>query len=308
MQKLLRPPLLTGLRPAAKLAPVKRVRTYHEVEGSDASALGSQVAAQAQRVAARLATVRHVAVVMSGKGGVGKSFVAAGLATALARRSWRVGVLDGDLHAPTAARMLGASRGRLAVGETGVAPATTAEGIRVMSSDLLLEDGAPLKWREPQGPGFVWRGALEAGMLREFLSDVAWGELDLLLVDLPPGTERFDALRDLVPRLAGALVVTIPSEASYQAVKRALGASAGVSILGVIENMSGQRCASCRAVVPLFGGNAGDRLAAETGSRVIARIPFDPALQVALEGGGLAAAAEALSPAADAVASRLRAS
>jgi ATP-binding protein involved in chromosome partitioning len=288
---------------------VKHIRTYHEVGGDDRSGLTSQVNAQRDRVAARLATVRHVAAVMSGKGGVGKSFVTAGLATALAREGRRIGVLDGDLHAPTAARMLDTAPGRLVVHADGVSPAAASFGVHVMSSDLLLAEGAPLRWRDPGHERFVWRGALEAGMLREFLADVAWGRLDLLLVDLPPGTDRLEALVELVPGLAGVVVVTIPSEASFRAVRRAVEAARGhgVPVLGVVENMAGYRCARCDVPGPLFEGDAGERLAQETGSAVLSRVPFDPRIQAAVDKGALGAAADALAPAAGALYARLEA-
>jgi ATP-binding protein involved in chromosome partitioning len=288
---------------------VKRIRTYHELGDADRSHLAAQVGAQHERVTRRLAAVRHVVAVMSGKGGVGKSFVTAGLAAALARDDRSVGVLDADLHGPTAARMLGAAREPLEVGDDGVAPARAGSGVRVMSSDLLLADGASLRWREPGHERFVWRGALEAGMLREFLADVRWGALDLLLVDLPPGTERLDALVELVPRLAGAVVVTIPSEASYRAVRRAVEAArAGeVRVLGIVENMAGYRCGACDTTGPLFAGDAGERLADETGAPVLARIPFDPRVPAAVDRGAVSLAAEALRAGAEALLGRLEA-
>ena len=283
----------------------RRVRTYHEVTDPDRSGLGAQVGAQRERVRLRLASVSRVIAVMSGKGGVGKSFVTAALASILARRGARIGVLDADLHGPTTARMLGAA-GPLAVTEDGVRPAVAADGVRVMSSDLLLPEDAPLAWREPSGDGFIWRGALEAGMLREFLGDVIWGELDLLLVDLPPGTERLSALIELVPGLAGVLAVTIPADASRRAVGRALETARrrGVRVLGVVENMAGYACPSCGKVAPLFAGDAARVLSQSSGSPVLASIPFDPAAQAAADAGRPAArgaAAAALAMLADAV-------
>jgi ATP-binding protein involved in chromosome partitioning len=176
-----------------------------------------------------------------------------------------------------------------------------------MSSDLLLEETAPLAWREPGRERFVWRGTLVAGMLREFLADVAWGALDVLLVDMPPGSERLDTLAELVPGLAGAVVVTIPSDASYRAVRRAVEAArAGrIPLLGIVENMAGYRCGSCRADGPLFAGDAGERLARDTASPLFARVPFDPAMQVLVDQGDVAPAAAALGTAADALATRL---
>jgi len=288
---------------------MKRVRTYHEVSGADRSALATQVGAQRERVRARLASVRHVVAVMSGKGGVGKSFVTAGLAAALVRAGRSVGVLDGDLHGPTAARMLGASAAPLVVAGDAVEAALAPSGVRVMSSDLLLGEGAPLRFREPSHERFVWRGTLESGMLREFLGDVRWGDLDALLVDLPPGTDRLLALVDFVPRLAGVVVVTIPSSASYRAVRRAVGVARGASVpvLGVVENMSGYRCGECGSTGPLFAGDAGERLAAEAGAPLLARVPFEPRAQEATDAGSIEAAGEMLEAAAGTLFNRLEA-
>lgn len=278
------------------------MRTYNDLDGADRSGLLSQVVAQREKVRARLQSVARVIAVMSGKGGVGKSFVTAALAQALARSGLAVGVLDADLHGPTTAKMLGAE-GPLEVTEGGVNPAVTGEGVRVMSSDLLLPEDAPLSWREPGGDGFIWRGSLEAGMLREFLADVAWGDLDVLLVDLPPGTERLSALMDFVPDLTGILVVTIPADASRRAVARALEVAKrhGAKILGVVENMAGYACPSCGKVEPLFKGDAAKALAESSGSKVLASIPFDPSQQGADEGriGSDGAAAEAIARVAD---------
>ena len=287
--------------------PARRLRTYSELTGDDRSNLPGQVTAQRERVAQRLAAVRHVVAVVSGKGGVGKSLVSAGLAAALASAGRAVGLLDADLHGPTAARMLGVRAGRLVVGDKAVEPPRAGCGVRVMSSDLLLEEGAPLSWREPDRDGFVWRGTLAAGMLREFLADVAWGALDLLLVDMPPGSERLDTLADLVPDLAGVVVVTIPSDASYRAVARAVEAARGrkLELLGVIENMSGYRCDGCQTAGPLFAGDAGERLARATGAPLLARVAFDPLVQASVDAGDTAPAAEALAPAAGRLLGRL---
>jgi ATP-binding protein involved in chromosome partitioning len=251
-------------------------RTYHEVQGEDRSALLAQVREQRRRVAARLAEIRHVVAVMSGKGGVGKSYLTAALALGLAPRVTRgVGVVDADLKSPTVARMLGAA-GPLAVSSEGVRPAMGKAGVRVISSDFLLEDGRPLRWREPAHERFVWRGTLEAGMLREFLSDVLWGSLDLLLIDLPPGADGVADVAELAPSLRGALAVTLPTDESYQSVRRAMTSAreGGLRLLGVIENMSGYRCASCDHVEPLFVGAAGSRLAEEFDVPLLARVPF----------------------------------
>jgi ATP-binding protein involved in chromosome partitioning len=253
-------------------------RTYHQVAGEDRSRLGEQVGAQRARVTERLRTVRHVVAVISGKGGVGKSFVTSTLALGAAAAGYRVGVLDADLKAPTVPSMLGAS-GPLKVDDEGVHPATGRDGVRVVSTDFLLADGAPLAWRSEVGDAAVWRGLLEAGTLREFMSDVVWGELDLLLVDMPPDSDRLDDLVDLAPSLAGAVAVTIPSEESRRAVRRAIrrALDSGVRLLGIVENMSGRACLECGAVQPLFPGDAGASLADEFRVPLLRRIQFGAA-------------------------------
>lgn len=252
-------------------------RTYFDVTGPDASHLGEQVGEQRARVAARLALVERVVVVLSGKGGVGKSYVTAALAVALARRSLDVGVVDADLQSPTIARLLGArTDGPLSVHDDGVSPAIGRDGIRVMSTDLLLDDGRALRWTSNAGEEHVWRGASETAVLREFLADVRWDALDALLIDMPPDAGRLGDVATLVPNIAGAIAVTIPTAESERSVARALDAArtAGVPILGIVENMSGYACRTCDAVGPLFSGDAGSRLATAHAIPLLARLPF----------------------------------
>lgn len=254
------------------------IRTYRDLTDPAGSGIIEQIEAQRRRVAERLAHVRRTVAVMSGKGGVGKSFVTAALARAWVERGRRVGVLDADLHGPTAARLLAVPPLPLVVEADGVRPALGAHGVRVMSMDLLLGDGAPLRWKEPGSEAFVWRGTLEAGALREFLGDVLWGELDVLLIDLPPGTQRLSDLHELVPTLSGVLAVTIPSEESRLAVRRSLELARDMKLrlLGVVENMAGYRCTECGKVGPLFSGTAGEALAGEFGVPLLGRLPFNP--------------------------------
>ena len=221
--------------------------------------------------------VRRVVAVVSGKGGVGKTYVTASLARAMAGRQATTGVLDADLQSPTIARML-AARGPLRITSDGVAPAIAADGVRVISTDLLLDDGMPLAWRSGAAESHVWRGAAEAGVLREFLADVAWGALDLLLIDMPPDASRLTDLATLIREKLAVIAVTIPSDESARSVQRALTTArdAGVRILGVVENMSGYACGSCSTIGPLFSGDAGARLAAAFDVPLLARLPFVP--------------------------------
>jgi ATP-binding protein involved in chromosome partitioning len=266
----------------------RRIRTYAEVGDGGGGDILAQVGAQAARVTERLAAIDHVIAVASGKGGVGKSLVSANLAAALAARGRRVGVLDGDLNGPSTAAMLGAARTPLRVTETGVEPATSSSGCRVMSMDLLLATAdAPVRWREPAVGGFVWQSTLETGALRELLADTAWGALDYLLIDLPPGTDKIARLLSLVARPAALLLVTTPATAATAVVARSvtLARDAGLADVALVSNMDGYACPRCGAETPLFPAGGGAALAARTGVPLWATIPFDPAFGRATDTG-----------------------
>ena len=262
-------------------------RTYHEVSGADRSDLPGQLAAQVERIAVRLQSVSRVLGVMSGKGGVGKSLVAAGMAGALGLRGERVGLLDADLASPTVLRMCGIAPRPMEVMEGGVRPLRSASGLAVMSLDAVLADGAPLEWSGPSDAAFAWRGAQERSALRELLGDVEWGELDWLVVDLPPGTDRLLDLADLTGGKLSVLTVTIPSEASRASVARALSSAADrrIHVLGIVENMSGYLCTACGEPGPLLPGNAAETLAAAFGIQLLGHIPFDPEVAARAEIG-----------------------
>jgi len=244
------------------------IRTYHELTEADRSGLPEQIGAQRKRVAERLAGVGRVIAVMSGKGGVGKSYVTAHLARALAGSGRSVGVLDADLNGPTIPRLLGIDHVPLPTPHDAVAPAISAEGVKCISMGMLIEDGAPLAFKGPSAESFVWRGAMEAAALRELLGDVAWGTLDVLLLDLPPGMQRYVELCDILGAPPAVLTVTIPTPESRDAVRRAMRAAVdrGSRLLGIVENMVGSQ----------FVGSAGDDLAAEFGTPVLARVLWYP--------------------------------
>lgn len=237
------------------------MRTYHQLTDPDRSGLADQIGAQRRRVAEQLAGVKRIEAVMSGKGGVGKSYVTAHLARALARRGSAVGVLDADLNGPTIPGLLQAA-------PTPQPPAVGLDGVKCVSMGHFLDEGAPLAFTGPASESFVWRGALEASALRELLGDVVWGELDVLLLDLPPGMQRYLELCDILGNPPAVLTVTIPTPESRDAVRRAMRAAAdrGSELLGIVENMVGGE----------LKGSAADELAAEFGLTVLARIPWHP--------------------------------
>ncbi len=259
---------------------------------SDTSQVAAQLRAHRAALEARLAQVRHVVAVMSGKGGVGKSAVTANLAAALAADGARVGALDADLSGQSLALLLGVRAQRLALTDGGVRPAIGAADVRVMSMDLWMRgDASPLTWDHVGGLAadtFVWRGLVEANALRELAADTAWGALDYLLVDLPPGTDRFDTTWRILPRLDAVVAVTTPSEVSLLVVRKAIRGvqTAGAPLGGLVVNMAGARCADCGALVPLFGPvGAAEIMAAEMGTSVLGAVPFDAALNAACESG-----------------------
>jgi ATP-binding protein involved in chromosome partitioning len=244
------------------------MRTYHQLTDPDRSGLADQIGAQRRRVAEQLGAVRRIIAVMSGKGGVGKSYVTAHLARALARGGQAVGVLDADLNGPTIPGLLGASTAPRLTHDARPRPVDGHDGVQFVSMGQFLEDGAPLAFQGPTAESFVWRGAMEASALRELLGDVAWGSLDVLLVDLPPGMQRYLELCDILGRPPAVLTVTIPTPESRDAVRRAMRAAVerGSVLLGIIENMVGGE----------LKGAAADELAQEFGIPVLARIPWHP--------------------------------
>jgi len=257
------------------------MKTYHDIAGDGGSDIAGQVAGREAQLRARLASVAHTLAIVSGKGGVGKSTVTANLAAALAMQGHRVGVLDADLNGPCMARMLGVQGQTLKLGADGVEPALGPLGVKLASMDLLLpHTAAPVEWHAPApGHSHAWRGAIEATALGEFLADTVWGELDFLLVDLPPGPERVAGLHGVLPQCDGLIVVTIPSQVAQLTVQRSivLARRLKARLLGIVENMSGYLCPHCGSGQRLFPVE-GESQRAVPGVPVLAIIPFDPQL------------------------------
>jgi ATP-binding protein involved in chromosome partitioning len=204
------------------------------------------------------------------------------LATAAAMAGATVGILDADLNGPSIAKMTSVHGQKLVMSPEGVHPVQGPAGIQIMSMDLLLPDEAtPVLWQAPrQSDTYLWRSSIEATALREFLSDTVWGALDILFLDLAPGTDRIATIAGLLPELTGVILVTIPSEVSHMVVRKSLvlARELKVPILGLIENMSGYYCQSCQVIGELFRPGQGPLLAREFGIRFLGEIPFDPRL------------------------------
>ena len=222
--------------------------------------------------------IKHKIVVMSGKGGVGKSMTTVNLALALGRQGHKVGIIDVDLNGPCVPRMMGIFGKGLEVTPDGARPPEGPFGIKVASMDFLLNDAAPVRWKGPMDLSPVWLGLMEMNVIREFLADILWGDLDYLLADLPPGAaaDKPPVIAGFLPDLAGAVVVTTPSEVASNVVQKSIGYATelGITVLGVVENMSQYRCPSCGAENELFDGNT-EGMCEALNLPLLGRIPFD---------------------------------
>jgi len=216
--------------------------------------------------------VRHVILVLSGKGGVGKSTVSVNLAYALANKGNNVGLLDLDFHGPNIPKMLGIEDLRPAVLKKTIEPVHVTGNLAVMSMAFLLPDtSTPV----------IWRGPMKMGAIQQFLADVNWGSLDYLVVDLPPGTgDEALTIAQLAPNVRGAVIVTTPQDvAVLDAIKAAkFIEKLDLPVLGVIENMSGMVCPHCGGAVDLFGIGGGRKAAEDLGVPFLGAIPLDPAM------------------------------
>ena len=243
------------------------------------SAARKTTADQAPSPAQQMSQVNRVIGVMSGKGGVGKSLVAALLAVAMREAGYTVGVLDADITGPSIPKMFGL-QGRLEGSEMGLLPVTTASGIRVISLNLLLD--------QPDDP-VIWRGPLLANTVKQFWEQVVWGDLDALVVDLPPGTSDVPLTVMQSLPLAGIIVVSTPQELAGMIVSKAIRmvGMLKVRVLGLVENMTHLVCPHCGERVDLFGHNEGPKAAQEASVPVLASLPVDPQLSDACDRGGI---------------------
>jgi ATP-binding protein involved in chromosome partitioning len=226
-----------------------------------------------------LSQVGHVVAVSSGKGGVGKSMVAANLAAGLAKAGLRVGLLDADIYGPNIPLMFGVHRRPEVSGDKGreMIEPLEAHGVRLMSLGFLLDKDQPA----------IMRGPLISGILKQFLEQVDWGPLDVMVVDMPPGTG--DAQLSLVQTidLDGAVMVTTPQQVATGDVRRGIKMFERVNtrVLGIVENMSGLACPGCGEIVNVFGSGGGEALAEELDLPFLGRVPLDPAVSKAGDQG-----------------------
>ena len=225
-----------------------------------------------EKLKLKMAKIKHKIAIISGKGGVGKSTVTVNLAMAFATHGFvnSVGVLDADITGPCIPKILGIKGQKLQVGPPGIFPATGPLGMKVVSMDFLLpSDETPV----------IWRGPLKMRAIQQFLSDIVWGELDFLFIDLPPGTgDEPLSVMQLLPDMDGVVIVTIPSEVSQLVVKKAVtfAKQLNIPVIGIVENMSGFTCPKCGEHTDIFKTGGGKKIAEDLKIPFLGRIPIDP--------------------------------
>ena len=221
--------------------------------------------------------VKHVIGVVSGKGGVGKSFVTASLASMMAKAGYKVGILDADITGPSIPKMFGV-KGQVYGEERGIVPMESKDGVKIISINLMMEDEeAPV----------VWRGPVIAGAVKQFWSETFWGEIDYLFVDMPPGTGDVPLTVFQSLPVNGIVIVTSPQELVQMIVKKAYNMAnmMHVPVLGVVENFSYLECPDCGKKIQIFGESHIDEIAAKHGVKTVSKIPLSRDFAAAADSG-----------------------
>lgn len=237
-----------------------------------------QQSEEQQQLKERMSKIKHKIAIISGKGGVGKSTVTVNLAAAFALQGKRVGVLDADIHGPSVPRLLGLEGKQVKASPVGAFPIEGPLGMKIMSIDFFLNEASPT----------IWRGPLKMRAIKQFLTEVVWGELDYLFIDLPPGTgDEPLSVAQLLPDMDGVVIVTMPSQLSSSIVKKAVTFAEHLNMqtIGVVENMSGFVCPHCGKKTEIFGSGGGERMAQQVGVPFLGSIPIDPEVGVDTDKG-----------------------
>lgn len=225
--------------------------------------------------------IQNTLMVLSGKGGVGKSTIAVNLAAGLAARDRQVGLLDIDLHGPSVPKLLKLEGSQIrGTTASGIVPVRYNDNLKVLSIEFLVQD-------DP-GEAVIWRGPMKHRMIQQFIGEADWGDLDFLVVDAPPGTgDEPLSICQMAPPRSKAIIVTTPQEVALKDVRKSIRfcKSLGMPVMGIIENMSGFVCPGCGEVYDLFKRGGGKKLALETGFRFLGEIPLDPRLVVSSDDG-----------------------
>jgi len=234
---------------------------------------------QSENLTNRMGQIKHKIMVLSGKGGVGKSTVAVNIAVALAMNGSKVGILDTDFHGPSIPTLLNLDKARPSSDGTSILPVDFVEGIKVMSIGFLLPN---------QDDAVIWRGPMKMNVIKQLLSEVNWGELDYLVIDFPPGTgDEPLSVAQLIPNSDGAIIVTTPQDLSINDVRKCINfcKQVNVPVLGVLENMSGLVCPHCGNVIDIFKKGGGETMAKQMEVPFLGSIPIEPLIVDASDSG-----------------------
>ncbi len=263
------------------------MKSYYDITGDGGSNILQQVGAIRAAIGEKLAGVKHRIAIGSGKGGVGKSTLTRQLATVLRQRGNACAILDADLNGPSQARLSGLQDVPLLPGAEGVALPKDANGVGVVSLGSLIPETEAVSFDTvAQGDSYTWRATREFAAVGELLASIDWGQLDYLLIDLPPGVERTLQFAEFLGSQTSFILVTVPSDLARGVVARSVAALRETSnrVLGYVENMNGYWCDACNDVRPLFP--ASDRI--DLGIPKLGSVPFDPELAAACDRGELA--------------------
>ncbi len=222
------------------------------------------------KIVVNLRRIKRKIMVMSGKGGVGKSTIAANLAAGLALRGYRVGLLDCDIHGPTVPTIFGLESSRPEVNEQGIIPVRVFSNLSVMSVGFLLEN---------KDSPVIWRGPAKMGAIKQFLEEVYWGELDYLIIDLPPGTgDEPLSVAQLIPNCDGSVVVTTPQDVALVSVRKSINFSSklNVPVIGIVDNMNGLVCPHCGEMINVFGSGGVEKASKDFNVPILAELPIEP--------------------------------
>ncbi len=231
------------------------------------------------KLVSNLRGVKNKIMVMSGKGGVGKSTVSANLAATLAARGLKVGLLDSDIHGPTMPKMFGIEDQKPRVGEKGIMPVMASENLKVMSIGLLLDS---------KDTPVIWRGPAKMGAIKQFLEEVDWGVLDYLIIDLPPGTgDEPLSIAQLIGKITGAVVVTTPQDVALTSVRKSLNFASmlNVPIIGMVENMNGIICPHCNEKIDVFGKGGVEKASEDFDVPILGTLPIDTKIAASGDSG-----------------------
>jgi ATP-binding protein involved in chromosome partitioning len=222
------------------------------------------------KVTTTLDNIKHKIIVLSGKGGVGKSTISVNITLSLSKKGYNVGLLDGDLHGPSIPKLLGVENQRPEFSQDGIIPVPVSSNLKIMSMAFLIPD---------KDSPVIWRGPMKMGALKQFIGDVNWGKLDYLIIDLPPGTgDKPLSIIQLIPDADGAIIVTTPQDVALLSVRKSVNfvRKMNIPIIGIIENMSGFNCPHCNNTIDIFKTGGGLKASMDFNIHFLGKIPIDP--------------------------------